>query len=486
MSNSLRAALARAINRDDEVRVNLVLSPSLEASFDTLNDIDGVYFQRLGLETQQIDDHISKTVERAIDEAVNPPPSPTIPTVYAVGAKALQEGNPGEQSTLRAAVQDRIENNSEVILALLPAETAADLKAQQEAEASTSEADEPGPVADNGGIVEAAKQFVASVEIPVVESLEALQEYLKRYEAQPAVELVASQEGIFDALKRFFGSSKKAPKKPALDSADDIRNELTLEQDAVVNKLLNDAKAIRELTLREGTIDGRWISQELLGGKTTPDNVILAINRHLDLLRDLRNGAARGVQVQLKFMQDNAATVKDSKNDFETLYDLVKKVGFKNLNPLKLTEQELRSKALPATCCYWEQEYQSWMYLDGADSIEVPRLPALTHAQIAAFGKALPGIIAKLDKISNIEVNDALLWGPYDGDRAPLQIYWEACRYSDSPLEALFDAHHVTEWGWVQVLYTFEYRVEEAIGAIYKWIYHSIASGDSSDSTESK
>lgn len=481
MSNSLRAALARAINRDDEVRVNLVLSPSLEASFDTLNGIDGVYFQRLGLETQQIDAHITKIVEQAIEEAINPPPSPTIPTVYAVGVKALQEGNLGEQSTLRAAVQDRIENNSEVILALLPAETAADVRAQQEAEASASDEEEPKLVSDNSGIIDAAKQFVGSVEIPVVESLEALQEHLKRYEAQPAVELVTSQEGIFDALKRFFSSNKKSPKKPALDSADDIRNELTLAQDVIVDRLLSDAKSIKELALREGTIDGRWISQDLLGGKTTPDNVILALNRHLDLLRDLRSGAARGVQVQLKFMQDNATAVKNSEDSFATLNDLVKKVGFKNLSPLKLTEQELRGKALPATSCYWEQNYQSWLYLDEPDNIEVPRLPALNHAQITAFGKALPGIVAKLDKISNIDVNDSVLWGPYEGDRAPLEIYWEACNDSDSPLEWLFDAKNVTEWGWVQVLYTFEHRVEKAIEAIYKWIYHSIASNDSSE-----
>lgn len=161
--NATRAALGAAL-KNAEPLARVVLSSSLEGLRETFYALDRVDTVKLSLETQQLDEHAAdKLTQQLAELSGEPPPKHTIPTVYAVSGKGLAEGKIEDQKLLRAAVKQKLDENGDVVVALMPVDPDA-----------PSPGDEPARVE----LVEAAKQFVAELEIPVMESMEALQDYI--------------------------------------------------------------------------------------------------------------------------------------------------------------------------------------------------------------------------------------------------------------------------------------------------------------------
>lgn len=165
MKHSVKAALAEVVNAPADRLVNIVITPSMESSIGMITDLAGFSFQSLSLETQQIDHHTAQVVGEVVKSLVTPRAAPTVPTVYAIGAKSLLEGDGDSQVALRTAVMNKISNTDEnIVVAVL------------DEDEGTNEA---AVATDDGMMVEAAKQFVSTVDIPVVTSVEALQDFLK-------------------------------------------------------------------------------------------------------------------------------------------------------------------------------------------------------------------------------------------------------------------------------------------------------------------
>lgn len=159
MRQSLSAALESA-----KVRVRLIRSPSLEGYLDAEMKLSGV--AGLALESQQLDTFVAAQIEDAVARANGAPePTHTVPTVYAVSGKGLAEGKMEDQLLLREAVKERLDGAKDVVVALIPVDPTAEGEGVQ---------DPPTRVE----LVDSAKQFVAELEIPVVESVEALRDFI--------------------------------------------------------------------------------------------------------------------------------------------------------------------------------------------------------------------------------------------------------------------------------------------------------------------
>ena len=283
--------------------------------------------------------------------------------------------------------------------------------------------------------------------------------------------VTVSQEGLFDLLARLVGKKKQA--SGSQKDKEDF-NQLDYEEEKKIVKLLSSPQEIKGLTLKTGEIHGQYISGDLLGENTRADKVIPAIESHLTLERKVLKSSEAGVKALLKFMQTHADEVKEASDPEKHLSTLIRRAGVENLNPLKMSQSEFTAKALPNTGCYFEPAYKSWHYLDDDRNSTVKHLPALTHEQILAFGKALPKILQVLEDNRRIKINDSVLWGPFEGDRKKLEIFWDLTKDTDTPEEYLFNAKLVVEWGWLAALGAFDYATERALEAIYRWIYYSI------------
>lgn len=163
-STNLRSALGAALKRPDPL-VRIHLSSSLEHLRIPLRETLELDVTVPALESQQMLAHqAAKDEAEAQDTANGPDPVQTIPTVYAVSGRGLMEGAPEDQKLLREAVRQKLDDTGDVVVALVPVDTAAPA------------GEEPPPSSPE--LLAAAKQFVEDFDIPVVESLEALQEYI--------------------------------------------------------------------------------------------------------------------------------------------------------------------------------------------------------------------------------------------------------------------------------------------------------------------
>lgn len=284
--------------------------------------------------------------------------------------------------------------------------------------------------------------------------------------------LTVSQEGLFSVLKKYFrkASQKKKTKGPKQDY-----NELSKQELEAVLKLLKNHKAIRSLELKSGTIGGHVISQCLLGVRTQANvpELTAAVNRHLSFLEKTIKDTARNVKTQLKFMEDHAEKVASDPDPTYYLRDLVRRVGHDKIMPFRMTEAEYERNALPGTKCYYDVEMRSWSYLDDSPNSRTDELPALTHDQIIALSKVVPKVLEDLERIRSIKIGEAVLWGPFEGDRKKLAIYRQASE--DQPeLEALFRYETAADWGWGGAVYFLCHAVEEYAKGLLLWIYRSI------------
>lgn len=160
----IRRALQEALTAPEPVRVSLRLASGLESHTEALMDVPGIRYQTVSLETQQIDAHVEQKAVEAAKDAVSPAaPKPTVPAVFVTSTGGIAAGRAEDQSVLREAVKAKLDSGSDVAIALLPVKADED-----DAEAEPMHAD----------LIEAAKQFVADVDIPVLESIEAVHDWL--------------------------------------------------------------------------------------------------------------------------------------------------------------------------------------------------------------------------------------------------------------------------------------------------------------------
>ncbi len=159
--NKMREALAEALAAPEAPSVNVVFSSSMESTKIDVLSMESFGFNELSMETQQMEDHLTKLVDHKIEQILQPVPKPTAPTAFVVSRKGLTDGVISDQEVVRAAVQAKLEEpNDDIVLAVLP----------EEATTGSEEPDEH---------VESIRQFAAGADVPVVESMEALQAYLE-------------------------------------------------------------------------------------------------------------------------------------------------------------------------------------------------------------------------------------------------------------------------------------------------------------------
>lgn len=438
--NNIRKALADALAAPEAPIVNVVFSSSMESAKIDVLSMESFGFNELSMETQQMEDHLTKLVDHKIEQILQPVPKPTAPTAFVVSRKGLTDGVISDQEVVRAAVQAKLEEpNDDIVLAVLP-------------EDATVASDEPEEH------IESIRQFATGADVPVVESMEALQEYLSG--------TCVSNEGLFDAIKRLFKKKQETNQIPEESNTVEQWEREWRE----VNRILSNSSEIDKLPLKTGDIHASNFSSHLLGEATTVDAVIRQCRSHLQttpkVISDLRNG----VKQLHKFQQSLAIKLQEDP-DFDVI-EACKREGYRKLNPCKLTQQE-NNKLLPGTDLYFDETYQSWMYGDktihGAKT-----LPALTHVQIKNFAKLLIDIERFLSNGPSKELGDDVLWGPYTGDRAPLEAVYLAVRGSDSPAEQLFVFKAIEDYGWVSIPHHMESALELAQEAIVTWIYRSI------------
>lgn len=279
--------------------------------------------------------------------------------------------------------------------------------------------------------------------------------------------LTVSQEGIVDAIKRLFAKKASGPKKPEIDWNTVSRYD---DEWSTVERALANSNAINALTLKTGEIDGATISLSLLGTKTSVSATEAAIQRHIRLLPKIINDMRHGVKTLAAFQQKLAEILQTNPN-FDVLKACAQE-GYKKLNPCKITPQEYK-ELLPATDLQYYDEYQSWMYSDGNDLERLDKLPALTHEDIKRFAKVLQAIRKVLDKPDG-DIGAAVIWGPYNGDRKPLEAVFEAVDGVDGPAECLFSVKLADEYGWANIPRLLFLALEEAEDALVTWIYRSI------------
>lgn len=176
MKTHVRAALQDALANTHSQTVRLVLSTSTEGYAYQLRDLPGIQFQTVSLETQQMGMGPTDVEPSNVDDTpIVAPSKPT--TVYVVsrpsGTNTLTED---DQAIVRTAVDDRVSNNTHVILALLPAKS---LIAPAPLSATVQEIDEDLPVADRSRIDGAVRQLLDATDIPVADSLESLHSLLQ-------------------------------------------------------------------------------------------------------------------------------------------------------------------------------------------------------------------------------------------------------------------------------------------------------------------
>lgn len=165
-SSQTRAALGAALKRPDPV-VRILLSSSLEHLRIPLRETQELDVN-VGLESQQLQAHQTAQQEAELKRLIaGPEPVQTIPTIYAVSGRGLMEGAPEDQHMLRDAVRQKLDDTGDVVVALMPVDATPPATEEEQKEASPE-------------LLEAAKQFVSDFDIPVVESMEALQEYIVR------------------------------------------------------------------------------------------------------------------------------------------------------------------------------------------------------------------------------------------------------------------------------------------------------------------
>lgn len=166
MFSDRRAAIAAAINAKPDIPVKLSISPSMEHLRARLEQIEGCSFLTVSQETQQLEESMANAVERGVVEAATAVPSaPTIPTIYVISGKGIVDGTYADQSLLRNAVKQKLDTGADVAVALLPSDS--------------TEVEVGDDAVANDGLVKAARQFVSEVDIPVLESFDAINDFIQ-------------------------------------------------------------------------------------------------------------------------------------------------------------------------------------------------------------------------------------------------------------------------------------------------------------------
>ena len=164
----MRQSLQAALRTPPATQLHIYSARGLESVTDTLVGSLGVVSSRISLETQQMQSDAAAQVADAIEQQTSVDVKPTVPAVFVASSSGVASGRVEDQEILREAVRHRLEHGSDVAVALLPVETG-----------SEDEAGDPL----HADLIEAARQFVADVEIPVLESLDAVGIWLSQVRA---------------------------------------------------------------------------------------------------------------------------------------------------------------------------------------------------------------------------------------------------------------------------------------------------------------
>ncbi len=122
----------------------------------------------LSIESMQVDLDAVERVKREIDQELNPEPPQTIAKVYVASKGDVAAGVVEDHALLRSAIQAKLDDGSDVAVALLPTSVDTNDNAED----------------DQESLLGVTRQLLDDVEIPVLESLSAVRQWLTARQAR--------------------------------------------------------------------------------------------------------------------------------------------------------------------------------------------------------------------------------------------------------------------------------------------------------------
>ncbi|WJJ54991.1 hypothetical protein [Xanthomonas phage RTH11] len=279
--------------------------------------------------------------------------------------------------------------------------------------------------------------------------------------------LTVSQEGFFDKLKNLFGG-KPEPEKTV--KKDEVTTKLDyLQQDQLLASLSN-ANEMRKLKLRTDSVPGKRIAGRLLGDATKANDVATRLRTHVTILERLLKEAAKGEKRILAWMFEMARAIEGHDDD-QALQIMLKSADGGRLFPYKLARSEA-NQLIGVDNIGFDRHGNPVTGYNPKPAPLPEQLPALTAAEIQTLAKAVKDVVKRLENCR--APRPVELYGPYEGERAPLRRVVElAFDANDDRLLELFARKYV-EYGWTGLLWSLQLDAELAVEAIEEWMFHSI------------
>lgn len=379
-STDIRAALGAALKIHPTARIHV--SPSLEALPESISNLRRLDRVQPALESQQLDSNTEAKVKAEVERRLaGPDPAHTIPTIYAISGSGLAEGKVEDQNLLREAIREKLDDNSDVVVALIPTISPADI--------------EGAPVEPvSAELSETATQVLANLEIPVLESWDAVDTYLARMGCAPdtmkielSVESVkqysredihsvtahASFEGFIDHVFNGFSWLYERFRKKT-------------EFDDWIERYGKPTTAFQGRTFREGAVSSKGIIFDLYDrNRKAPADPAGAIRKHFD-------HALSQYQALVQAIRGNPKTVAKARFDAGQLLGGVTVEYAETDREVDHWRQGRKYKA------YRHEGHHAERELSDQNPNDASRLPTEIPALTQQQAQALAGVIAECTK----------------------------------------------------------------------------------------
>jgi len=314
---------------------------------------------------------------------------------------------------------------------------------------------------------------------------------------------VVSTEGFVQTLKdslvffRLMKSDREKKAKEAPTTAPTNRNEWTRAEYAKVSameKALQNVTEIRKLPLKSGLVEGRFVSAQLYGEKTTFSVVHQRLSQTLKAVKAMQSS----YPANLKSFQETLLKLAELKETWDKgevnlrkriHQELLKCVG--RTAPVSLDPMILPS--MPAAfSVHYSSESQLWGY--GEIDVEaVPQIPALTTAEIIAAGKLIREInsLCQVNRDLADPCPDGTLWGYTEGSAehdkvgALIEFIHEQMD-EDGHVHQLVIPRTAFKYGWAETAISLGSYLELVEEALLVWIFESVDVGQYEIATEAR
>ncbi len=274
-------------------------------------------------------------------------------------------------------------------------------------------------------------------------------------------------EGLLDTLKGLFGRSKEDKLKKDREADTEI---IDFAQAQQIGKILVDARVAKNLTVKTGDIPARQISGALLGRHTDPDNIRKTLSAMAQLFhRSVKSASAEVPKIERWMIATGKkleAALEDDRYDI-----LVREFKSQHLYPVRGTPSDIQGLYGGQLSVDKGRIQPDW----DVEIEPVATLPRLTKDQIIQAANGLLVVALLLKDQEKYSVDASKLYGPYEGERAVMELVFNEA-YDSDEIEMLEVFHRKTNesQGWDGALSRMRWNLEDAVEAVETWIYHSI------------